>query len=82
MQQLNTTPAESANTAIRRSLWIVLVIVSSIGFSFALACATPFAALGTLAALHMRRRDLLVMVGLAWLANQIIGYGFLAYPQT
>lgn len=81
MQQLNTT-AESANTAIRRSLWVVLVIVSSIGFSFALACATPFAALATLAAPNMPRRDLFTLVGLAWLANQIIGYGFLAYPQT
>ena len=30
----------------------------------------------------MPRRDLFTLVGLAWLANQIIGYGFLGYPQT
>ena len=43
-----------------------------IGFSFALACATPFAALATLAALNTPRRDLFALVGVAWLANQII----------
>jgi hypothetical protein len=35
-----------------------------------------------LAAFNMPRRDLFALIGLAWLANQIIGYGFLAYPQT
>src|SRR5262245_44914939 len=54
-----------------------MVILSSIGFSFALACAAPLAALATLAALKMSRRDLFTFVGAAWLANQLIGYGFL-----
>ena len=51
-------------------------------FSFALACATPFPALAALAALHLRRSDALVLTGIAWVANQAIGYGFLGYPQT
>jgi hypothetical protein len=51
-------------------------------FSFALACATPFPALAALAALHLRRSDALALTGIAWVANQAIGYGFLGYPQT
>jgi hypothetical protein len=75
--------AESVGAeATRRALWVALVVAGSIGFSFALACATPFAALATLAVLNTPRRDLFALVGVAWLANQIMGYGFLAYPQT
>lgn len=50
--------------------------------SLALACAMPFVALAALAALTGSRREaILVTVG-AWLANQLVGYGLLAYPQT
>jgi hypothetical protein len=38
--------------------------------------------LATLAALKTDRRDTAVAVGLVWLANQVIGYGFLGYPWT
>jgi hypothetical protein len=47
-----------------------------------MACATPFAALATLAALHMSRRDGLALIGIAWVADQAIGYGLLGYPRT
>jgi hypothetical protein len=67
---------------VKRSLFITVLGVGSIGFSFALACATPFAALATLAALNTPRRDLFAIVSLAWLSNQVIGYAFLSYPQT
>ena len=47
MQQIDgaapPTAAMTSVVGIRRSLWIVPVIVASIGFSFALACVTPFA---------------------------------------
>lgn len=86
MQQIeDTAPRAAAMTsteAIRRSLWIALVIFASVAFSFALACVTPFAALATSAALNMPRRDLFSLVGLAWLANRSSVYGFLGYPQT
>ena len=42
----------------------------------------PFAALASTAALNVSRRDLITLIGAAWLANQIIGYVFLAYPMT
>jgi hypothetical protein len=62
--------------AVKRSLWILL----SVGF--VLACATPFAAIAALADRNMPRRDAFSLVGLAWFANQIIGYGFLTYPRS
>jgi hypothetical protein len=82
MDQVDQAIEGSATEAAKRTLWVALVVTGSIGFSFALACATPFAALATLAALNMPRRDLFALVGVAWLANQVIGYGFLTYPQT
>jgi hypothetical protein len=66
----------------RHWLWIGLLAAASVGFSLAFACAMPFAALGALAALHMDRRDALTVTGIAWLANQLVGYGILLYPPT
>jgi hypothetical protein len=81
--QRSVAGADSTTVAsLKRSLWIVLLTMGSIGFSFALACATPFAALAALAALNMPRRDVFSLVALAWFVNQVVGYVFLAYPQT
>jgi hypothetical protein len=68
--------------AARRIGWIALLTVATIAASFVFACATPFPALATLAALHMNRRDAFALIAVIWGANQIIGYGFLHYPQT
>src|SRR6202012_1350818 len=64
-----------------RSLWIALLTGATIAASFVFACATPFPALGAVAALFMRKRDAFALTLVNWLANQIIGYGFLHYPQ-
>ncbi len=48
--------------------------------SFALACATPFAAFAVIAAAMLSRRDALLVVAGAWLVNQGIGFGALHYP--
>ena len=66
----------------RRWLWIFLLTAASVFVTLGMACATPFAALATLAALHMSRRDGLALIGIAWLADQAVGYGLLAYPRT
>ena len=66
----------------RRWLWILLLTAASVFVTLGMACATPFAALATLAALHMRRRDGLALIGIAWLADQAVGYGLLGYPRT
>jgi len=73
---------EDRNELFRRAGWITLLTLATILGSFVFACATPFAALAALAALFLPRRDAFVLIGINWLANQMIGYGFLHYPQT
>jgi hypothetical protein len=48
--------------------------------SFALACATPFAAFAVVAAAMLPLRPALLVVTGAWLVNQGIGFGALHYP--
>jgi len=48
--------------------------------SFALACATPFAAFAVVAAAMLPLRPALLVVPGAWLVNQTIGFGALHYP--
>jgi hypothetical protein len=63
-------------------LWIPVLMIAAILGSFALACATPFAAFATMLALTLPMRRGLVLIGAAWALNQIIGYGALGYPWT
>lgn len=63
------------------SLWIVLLTAASTVTTLALACATPFPALAALAAVHMRRKDGILLMLVAWLASQIVGFGILGYPH-
>jgi hypothetical protein len=48
--------------------------------SFALACATPFAAFAVVVAAMLPLRPALLVVTGAWLVNQTIGFGVLHYP--
>ena len=73
--------AVDRNELGKRSFWIALLTGATIVGSFVFACATPFPALGALAALFVRKRDAFALTILNWLANQIVGYGFLHYPQ-
>jgi len=66
----------------RQWLWVAILGVFSIAFSLVFACATPFVALATFAALNLGQRDAAIVTGLVWVANQVIGYGILGYPQT
>jgi hypothetical protein len=68
--------------AARRWIWIAILAGSTLGFSVVFACAMPFAALATLAALGLGRRDATTALAVAWIGNQIVGYGLLGYPQT
>lgn len=63
------------------ALWIVLLTAASTATTLALACATPFAALAALAAVHMRRQDGVMLVVIAWLASQVVGFGIHHYPH-
>ena len=57
-----------------------LLTVSCALASFALACATPFAALAVIGAAMLPLRPALLVVTGAWLVNQSIGVGALHYP--
>jgi hypothetical protein len=57
-----------------------LLTVSCALASFALACATPFAAFAVIAAAMLPLRQALLVVTGAWLVNQGIGFGALHYP--
>ncbi|RYY42384.1 MAG: hypothetical protein EOP59_10145 [Sphingomonadales bacterium] len=71
----------SISSARASTLWIVLLTVASTAATFVLACAAPFSALAALAAVHMRRRDGIVLVLCVWLVGQAVGFGFLDYPH-
>jgi hypothetical protein len=62
--------------------WLALLVVASTAFSFVFACATPFAAFATAAALTLSRRDAVRLTVAVWLANQVLGYAVLNYPWT
>jgi hypothetical protein len=70
------------NYAVRRAGWIAALSIAAVAGSLLFACTTPFAALATFAALYMQRRDAFMVTGITWLANQLVGFGFLHYPHT
>lgn len=63
------------------ALWVALLTAASTATTLALACATPFPALAALAAVHMRRREGVALMLLAWLASQFVGFFLLGYPR-
>ena len=73
LQQPDTQSAQ-------RFVWGGILTVLTTASTLGLACGTPFAALATLAALFLPRRDAFVLITVNWLANQAIGFGLLHYP--
>ncbi|MBE1528508.1 hypothetical protein GGC65_002964 [Sphingopyxis sp. OAS728] len=63
------------------TLWVSLLTAASTVTTLALGCATPFPSLAALAAVHMRRRDGLALMLLAWAASQFVGFFLLGYPR-
>src|SRR5713226_5484007 len=70
------------DTGWRHHLWLALLVAASAAFTFAFACATPFAAFSAAAALTLSRRDAVRLTVAVWLANQVLGYAMLKYPWT
>lgn len=73
-----TTPALARNEKI----WLLFLITGSIAFSYIFACAVPLAALAAAAALTVPKREAFLFILCVWLANQLVGYALLDYPQT
>jgi hypothetical protein len=57
-----------------------LLTAASCLASFALACATPFAAFAVIASAMLSLRPALLVVAGSWLVNQGIGFSVLHYP--
>jgi hypothetical protein len=74
--------ASELSTQARAGAWISIAAVASVAFSLALACATPFAALATIASARTDRTTAFATIVAAWLANQLVGYLVLGYPRT
>lgn len=77
-----TGAAPGDHSSWRQSFWLALLVLASVAFSRGFACVTPFVAFAVAAALIFNRRQGIALVLGVWLANQIVGYGFLAYPWT
>jgi hypothetical protein len=63
------------------TLWIILLTAASAVTTFAFSCATPFAALAALAAVHMKRQDGITLMLLSWAVSQGVGFVLLDYPH-
>ena len=68
--------------AWKAPVWSLVLVAAAMLYSFALACGMPFAALGALAALALPLRAAVATAILGWLANQLVGFGFLGYPMS
>ncbi|MGO4560083.1 hypothetical protein [Mesorhizobium sp. 2RAF21] len=75
-------PRQNGTPNAGNVMWIALVATGSALFSLALACATPFAAIATIAGTRMSVRLALTLTTVAWLVNQSTGYLLLDYPRT
>jgi hypothetical protein len=73
-----TTKLESRRAAL---FCLVLLIAGCALASFALACATPFAAYAVIAGAMLPWPSALLVVAAAWIVNQAIGFGALHYPH-
>lgn len=73
-------PLLSALQDWRRPFWLSLLIISSMAFTLAFACAVPFAAFAAATALTLAKRDAFILMVGVWLVNQITGFFFMNYP--
>jgi hypothetical protein len=64
------------------AIWVASIVGLSVAGGLVFACVAPLIAIAALAGSKMDRGSGFALVIAAWLANQIVGYGFLDYPQT
>jgi len=68
--------------SLKTVVWLVLLTTASYLASLALACITPFAAFGALAALHLRPAEAVALMIMLWATNQVVGFALLHYPHA
>jgi hypothetical protein len=64
----------------RHAFWLALLVASSVVFTFGFACAAPFVAFATAAAITQPRQDAYLLIAAVWTVNQLVGFTFLHYP--
>ncbi len=69
-----------SSTTSKTALSIGALAIFSMLFTLGFACAVPLAAFAAISAMSFDRRTALLATGAVWLANQVIGFGFLHYP--
>jgi len=70
----------SAGLPYRFVLCLTMLTAACALASLAFACATPFAAFAVFAGVALPLPIALVVVAVAWIVNQAIGFGVLGYP--
>jgi hypothetical protein len=63
-------------------IWTAILGATAIFGSYFFACVFPFAAVATIAALTLDLRRGVAVVAATWVANQIVGFAFMHFPQT
>jgi hypothetical protein len=63
-------------------IWQVMLVLASAVMSCTFVCVVPFAAMATIASRTLARRDAVVALLAAVLANQLVGFFILGYPRT
>lgn len=76
---MTDAPARTFAISARLGWWMLLGAAALAG-TFGFDCAIPFAALAALAAVHLSRRDAVLLLGASWIINQGVGFGLLHYP--
>jgi hypothetical protein len=61
-------------------LWTAVLATAASFGSYFFACVFPFAAVATVAALTLSRRQAMGLIGAVWAVNQLVGFVFLHYP--
>lgn len=61
-------------------LWTAILATAASFGSYFFACVFPFAAVATVAALTLSRRQAMGLIGAVWAVNQLVGFAFLHYP--
>jgi hypothetical protein len=74
------TQSPDGAALLPRTAWAAILTVMTVLGILSVSCATPFAALGALAAIFLPRRDAFVLIGVNWIATQVIGFVWLHYP--
>jgi hypothetical protein len=63
-------------------VWMATLSLAGIGGTVVISCIAPFVALAVVLAGTVKQRRALLVMGLIWLTNQLIGFTFFHFPRT